>query len=158
GFPCRPSESVVTHPVTSAGQPGSPAPARPTLGPYELVARLGAGGQAEVHLARDETLRRHVALKVYRDLTDRHALRLHREMSAACLPEPPPRVRLRAPGLPRPEADKAVYLDLEFVPGPSLGIYTAEGRLLPPREAARIVSRLARALAVLHRCGGVHRD
>jgi serine/threonine protein kinase len=48
------------------------------LGPYEIVAPLGAGGMGEVYRARDTTLNRDVAIKVLPDLFASDAERLAR--------------------------------------------------------------------------------
>src|SRR5436190_20332631 len=44
-----------------------PLPAGARLGPYEIVAPLGAGGMGEVYRARDTRLERDVAIKVLRE-------------------------------------------------------------------------------------------
>ena len=45
-----------------------PLSAGTRLGPYEIVALIGAGGMGEVYRARDTRLNRDVAIKVLRDL------------------------------------------------------------------------------------------
>jgi serine/threonine protein kinase len=48
------------------------------LGPYEIVARIGAGGMSEVYRAHDARIRRDVAVKVLPPAFAKYADRLHR--------------------------------------------------------------------------------
>ena len=62
------------------------------LGPYEILAPLGAGGMGEVYRARDPRLSREVAIKVLPASFSRDADRLRRfeqEARSASAPEPP---------------------------------------------------------------------
>ena len=45
-----------------------PLPSNTRLGPYEIIAAIGAGGMGEVYRARDTKLNRDVAIKVLPDL------------------------------------------------------------------------------------------
>jgi len=126
------------------------------LGPYEIVAPLGAGGMGEVYRARDPRLDREVAVKVlpYSVRDDREArARFRREALALS--------RLNHPNiemvLDLGEAGGTDYLVLEFVPGETLGARVARGRV-PEREAAEIGSQVAEALAEAHERGVLHRD
>jgi serine/threonine-protein kinase len=127
-----------------------------TLGPYEILARLGAGGMGEVYLAYDSRLDRRVALKSPSDawLTDPEARpRLQREARAAA--------RLSHPNIAAVydvlEADGRPFIVMEFVEGETLGALLARGR--PPIERALAIGiALCDALAAAHAAGVIHRD
>jgi serine/threonine-protein kinase len=126
------------------------------LGPYEIVAPLGAGGMGEVYRARDSRLDREVAVKVLPPATrdDREArARFRREALALS--------RLNHPNiemvLDLGEDAGTDYLVLEFVPGETLAARVARGRV-PEREAAEIGAQVAEALAEAHERGVLHRD
>ncbi|MFI7416566.1 serine/threonine-protein kinase [Nonomuraea sp. NPDC049684] len=127
-----------------------------TLGPYELVARLGEGGQGVVYLGRDPAGRR-VAVKLLHNglLTDPGArARFLREVEIAR------RVARfsTAPVLHADLAGRRPYIVSEYVPGPSLrDLVATEG----PRQGAaleRLAISTAAALAAIHRAGVLHRD
>ena len=55
-------ESLLGHDDLTA--PVQASPFAPRIGPYEVLAKIGAGGMGEVYLARDSRLDRQVALKI----------------------------------------------------------------------------------------------
>src|SRR5215467_12958981 len=79
------------------------------LGPYEIVAQIGAGGMGEVYKARDTRLNRTVALKVARE---QFSERFHREAEAVAALNHPHICTLYDVG---PD-----YLVMEFVEGQPL--------------------------------------
>jgi len=126
------------------------------LGPYEVVAPLGAGGMGEVYRSRDSRLGREVAVKVLPESSrqDPEArARFRREALALS--------RLNHPNiemvLDLGEEHVGDYLVLEFVPGETLAARLARGRV-PEREAAEIGAQAADALAEAHDRGVLHRD
>jgi tetratricopeptide (TPR) repeat protein len=127
-----------------------------TLGPYQVLSRLGAGGMGEVYLAYDARLDRRVALKSPSDawLADPEAHpRLQREARAAA--------RLTHPNIAAVydvfEADGRPFIVMEYVEGESLAALLARGRL-PLERALAIGASLCEALSAAHAAGVVHRD
>jgi TolB-like protein len=111
------------------------------LGPYVLIAPIGAGGMGEVWKARDARVERIVAVK---RLKGEHAARFEREARAIAALNHPHVCQLYDVG---PD-----YLVMEYVEGETL-----KGPL-PAADAVRIASQIADALAAAHRKGIVHRD
>ncbi|WP_328808564.1 serine/threonine-protein kinase [Nonomuraea montanisoli] len=126
------------------------------LGPYDITARLGEGGQGVVYLGRTATGEQ-VAVKLLHHglLGDPEARnRFLREVEIAR------RVARfsTAPVLHADLAGQRPYIVSEYVPGPSLReLVTREG---PRRGAAleRLAISTATALAAIHRAGILHRD
>ena len=126
------------------------------LGPYEILAPLGAGGMGEVYRARDPRLGRDVAIKVLPADCSRDPDRLRRfqqEARAAGALNHPAIMAVLDLG----EHDGAPYLVCELLEGRSLREVLKEGPL-PPRRAAEIAAEVARGLAAAHDLGLVHRD
>ena len=126
-------------------------------GRYELVRRIARGGMAEVYLARDLLLDRHVALKVlFPELSVDEAFvaRFRREAQAAANLSHPNIVSVYDWG----EGDGAYFIVMEYIDGRPLSSHIrAEGALLPDRAAA-VGAAVASALAFAHRAGVIHRD
>ncbi len=126
-------------------------------GRYELHRRIGRGGMAEVHLARDQLLDRPVAVKVLfpEFATDPSFVeRFRREAQAAANLNHPNIVGVYDWG----EAEGTYFIVMEFVDGRSLAeIVRAEGPLHPDR-AADVIADVAAGLGFAHRNGVVHRD
>jgi predicted ATPase/predicted Ser/Thr protein kinase len=141
------------------GPPGRPRPAAaadlPTAAGYAVVARLGGGGMGVVYKARDERLGRVVALKFlpveYARDPDRLAL-FHREARTASALNHPHICTVHDLG----DQDGRPFIVMEFIDGHTLRGVLAER---PPVETvARLIGQAARALAVAHAAGVVHRD
>src|SRR5262249_55109520 len=127
-----------------------------TVAGYEILGELGRGGMGVVYKARQPGLQRVVALKMI--LAGTHAApeqleRFRTEAEAVARLQHPNIVQVYEVG----EENGCPYFSLEFVDGDSLAkrIETAPQ---PPREAARIVRDLARAMQLAHERGILHRD
>ncbi len=126
------------------------------LGPYEVLAPLGAGGMGEVYRARDSRLSREVALKGLPEAFAADAERLarfRREAQTLAALNHPNIAAIH--GLE--EAEGSPYLVLELVAGETLAARLALGAL-PPAEAIAIGVQVAAAIEAAHESGIVHRD
>jgi serine/threonine-protein kinase len=126
------------------------------LGPYEIVAPLGAGGMGEVYRARDPRLGRDVAIKALPAAFAADAERLARFRREAQTLAALNHANIAAIyGLE--ETGQAPHLVLELVEGESLAARLARGPL-PPREALALGIQIAGAIEAAHERGIVHRD
>ncbi|HEY3173895.1 MAG TPA: protein kinase [Thermoanaerobaculia bacterium] len=126
------------------------------LGPYEILAPLGAGGMGEVYRARDTRLKREVAVKVLPASFSQDPERLRRfeqEARAASALNHPNILTIHDIGT----HEGAPYLVSELLEGETLREQLEEGRL-PVRKAIAYAVQLARGLAAAHDKGIVHRD
>ena len=126
------------------------------LGPYEVVARIGAGGMGEVYRARDTRLGRVVALKVVSASFAADPLRrarFEREARAIASLIHPHICALHDVGRDR----NLDVLVMEHVEGETLADRLEKGPL-PLGPALAIATDIAGALAAAHRHGIVHRD
>ena len=131
------------------------------LGPYEIVAPLGAGGMGEVYRARDTKLHRDVAIKVLPELlssdADRRA-RFEREAQLLASINHPNIAAIY--GVQEAATDSgapSAALVLELVEGPTLADRLAHGPL-PLDDALSTARQIAEALEAAHAHGIVHRD
>src|SRR6202040_4067820 len=116
------------------------------LGPYEILAPIGAGGMGEVYKARDTKLDREVAIKVLPSALARDPERLARfEREAKVL------ASLNHPNIAQiygiEESSTGRALVMELVPGETLKTP------LPQAEALRIAVQIAEALEAAHEKG-----
>ena len=127
-----------------------------TLGPYEIVRRLGRGATATVFLARDPKHRRSVAVKVlHPDLAAAvGAERFLREIEIAATLQHPHILPLFDSGA----VDGLLYYVMPHVEGESLRQMLSSRHRLPLATALRIAGEVAGALDYSHRRGVVHRD
>ena len=126
------------------------------LGPYEIIAPLGAGGMGEVYRAKDTRLGRDVAIKV---LPARFSSspelreRFEREAQAISSLNHARICTLYDVG----HQDGVDFLVMEYLEGESLAEKLRKGPL-PLRETLKIGMEVCEALDVAHRAGIVHRD
>jgi eukaryotic-like serine/threonine-protein kinase len=126
------------------------------LGPYEILARLGAGGMGVVYRARDGRLERDVAIKVLPSglLADEAARKRFRREALAL-------AKLNHPNIATVydvgEQEGADYLVMECVPGKSLAEEAASASR-PDKGIIALGKQIAAALEEAHEQGVVHRD
>src|SRR5215472_6621662 len=116
------------------------------LGPYEIVALVGAGGMGEVYRARDPRMGREVAIKVS---AERFTDRFEREVRAVAA--------LNHPNICQIYDVGPNYLVLELVEGSTLSDRIKEGPI-PLEESLVIARQIADALEAAHEKSIVHRD
>jgi serine/threonine protein kinase len=127
-----------------------------SIGGYEVLGPLGAGGMGEVYRARDAKLNRDVALKVlpanFASDPDRLA-RFKREAQVLA--------SLNHPAIAAiygfEASDSVQALVLELVEGPTLAERIERGAL-PLREALPIARQIAEALEAAHESGVISRN
>ena len=133
-----------------------PITAGTRLGPYEIVAAIGAGGMGEVYRARDQRLNRTVAIKVLAaHVSDRPDLKARFEREAQTLASlSHPHI---CPVFDIGREEGTDYIVMEFVDGDTLAERLRRGAV-PLDDAVRIAIDVADALDGAHRQGIVHRD
>src|SRR5262245_16280722 len=130
------------------------------LGPYEIVAPIGAGGMGEVYRARDPRLGRDIAIKLLPPAfaTDPDRLqRFEQEARAAGTLNPP---NIHA-GHDIGRQEVAPYIVSELLEGETLRSRlsgSGHGEPLPVRKAIDYATQIAQGLAAAHDRGIVHRD
>src|SRR5438270_4675576 len=126
------------------------------LGPYEIVAPVGAGGMGEVYRARDHRLGRDVAIKVLPASLSRDAERMRRfeqEARAAAALNHPNILAVFDIGT----HDDSPYLVTELLEGETLR-ERMKARAPSPRKAVDHAQQIARGLIAAHDKGILHRD
>src|SRR5206468_10158999 len=126
------------------------------LGPYEIVAPIGAGGMGEVYKARDTRLERTVAVKVLpQRLSSSPEVRQRFEREAKTISQlsHPHICALYDVG----NQDGTEFLVMEYLEGETLADRLLKGSL-PTEQTLRFGIEIADALDKAHRQGIVHRD
>jgi serine/threonine-protein kinase len=126
------------------------------LGPYEVIAQIGAGGMGEVYRAHDTKLNRDVALKILPD-----AFTLDGDRIARFRREAQVLASLNHPNIAAiygfEDSGSTHALVLELVEGLTLADRIAKGAI-PLDEALPIAKQIAQALEAAHEQGIIHRD
>lgn len=127
-----------------------------SIGPYHIVAKLGAGGMGEVYRAHDPKLGRDVAIKTLPRLSlDEPERRARFDREARVL------ASLNHPNIGAiyglEETDGVPALVLELVEGLTLAERLAAGAM-PVPEALATARQIADAIDIAHERGVVHRD
>jgi serine/threonine protein kinase/Tol biopolymer transport system component len=126
------------------------------LGPYEIVAPLGAGGMGEVYRARDTRLERAVAVKILPAQFSSDPIRkqrFEREAKTISSLNHPNICTLHDIG----SQDGVDYLVMECVEGETLAKRLEKGAL-PVEQVLKLGAQIADALDKAHRSGVIHRD
>jgi serine/threonine protein kinase len=149
--------------IVPEGQRASDAPREPslagrtTLGKYQVVRELGAGGMGTVYLAVDSNLKRTVALKVlHKERASNETLvrRFESEATASAQLKHENIVTVYDAG----QIDGQLFIALEFVDGTDIHELVAKRGAVPLKRSVNYVRQIARALDHLHSRGIVHRD
>ncbi len=126
-----------------------------SLGPYEILSPIGAGGMGEVYRARDTRLERTVAVKVLPPVIASGTMRARFDREAKAIS-----------GLSHPNIcalydighhDGVDYLVMEYLEGETLADKLSRGPL-PLTQVVRYGAEIAQALHHAHRRGIAHRD
>jgi len=127
-----------------------------SLGPYEILGAIGAGGMGEVYRARDPRLGREVAIKILPSQFSTDSERLRRfeqEARAAAALNHPNILAIYDLG----QSNGSPYIVSELLEGESLRERLRSGPL-PLRKAIDYATQIALGLAAAHDKGIVHRD
>jgi serine/threonine protein kinase len=154
-FPLRPNAPHLPI-ITAFGAKSLSLPPGTRIGPYEIAAKIGAGGMGEVYRATDTHLKRTVAIKVLPEAVATDGERLARfQREAEVL------ARLNHPNIAAiyglEKSDGTAALVMELVEGPTLADRIAQGPI-PVDDALPIAKQIAEALEAAHEQDIIHRD
>jgi eukaryotic-like serine/threonine-protein kinase len=138
-----------------------PNPGDLLMGRYRILDRLGSGGMATVHRARDERLERDVAVKILLpNLADDPvtAARFEREARSLAASSNPGVVAVFDVDAGDPAIGREPFFVMELCRGGSLADRLVRGRRMAPDDLVPILVPIADGLADLHRRGVIHRD
>ncbi|MEC5186087.1 tRNA A-37 threonylcarbamoyl transferase component Bud32 [Cryobacterium sp. MP_3.1] len=148
--------------ITLAGRSPEVTAARPPRlrGRYRLLELIGRGGEGSVYRARDETLGRDVAVKVFEAsaTTEKDIRRQEDEVNLLASLSHHSLVTLLDAGVDRTDAARPrVFFVMELVTGADLKVQLERGTLTT-RQIAHLGYDLAEGLQYIHDRGVVHRD
>lgn len=157
GFP----QTCIIHDLEALDRSTAAGDNWPTVRGYEILTVIGSGGMGIVYKARHRELNRIVALKTLRcsALTDTEFRdRFRAEAGAVARLQHPNIIQVFEVGyVDAPSAEFASpFISLEFVDGGNLTKLTTKPQ--PPRAAAELMAKVARAVHAAHQVGIVHRD
>ena len=124
---------------------------------YEILEKIGMGGMATVYKAKDNILKRYVAIKILRDefTTDEEFIkRFNTEAQSAASLTHPNIVSIYDVG----QEDNIYYIVMELIKGKTLKDIINEDGVLPWKWSVNIAMQIASALETAHRNNIVHRD
>jgi serine/threonine protein kinase len=130
------------------------------LGPYEILAPLGAGGMGEVYKARDTRLDRTIAIKILPSTDPDRRLRFAREAKAVAALSHPHICTLHDVGEHSPSTDPTQSIDfivVEYLEGETLADRLKSGPLAPD-TVLDLAIQITDALDVAHGANIIHRD
>ncbi len=140
----------------SAGDMAAPIELPSTFGDYTLLEELGRGGMGVVYRAQQQLSGQEVALKMmlHGDLASEITLKRFRaEAQAAKGLEHPNIIKIIDVG----QFDGRAFFCMELIQGETLSQRLARGPM-PPRQSARILAEVSRAIQYAHNKGVLHRD
>ena len=162
GFPARTKSAENTQTFATCIDPDREsstdeiARVPPKIGGFRVIEQIGRGGLGTVYLALQESLKRHVAIKViagaFRGYQE-HLTRFRIEAESLAALRHQNIVSIYELG----EQEGSAYVVLEYVDGGDLS-QRLRDRAWPPDEAARLVATLARCVDYAHSLGILHRD
>ena len=126
-------------------------------GRYRIVRKLGGGGMADVYLAEDQELGRHVAVKILHERyanDEQFVERFRREATHAAGLSHPNIVSI----FDRGEANGAYFIVMEYVEGKTMKELIRSRGPCPVPVAVAYTRQILAALRYAHRNGVIHRD
>src|SRR5436190_271435 len=153
-----PSPPLPRRPAPDAPNAQLDALRHATLGEYEILAELGRGGMATVHLAHDLALDRKVAIKVLAPallaMGEGMVARFKREARTAAALSHPHIIPIYAVK----ESEHVLYFVMKYVQGRALDTVIRDVGTLPIPMVQTILAQVGDALGYAHRHGVIHRD
>lgn len=124
---------------------------------YDIKMLIGDGGMANVYLAYDRTLKRHVAIKMLRyelSKDERFIKRFKRESSQVINLDHPNIVHVYNVG----DYKQQPFIVMEYVKGKTLKDYLRENGALTPEDAVYLMKQLSEGVLYAHQNNIIHRD